>query len=229
MKLTEEFLTGTFLKRKSRFSALVLIDGEEKYVHVPNSGRLKELLTPQRKVILRKAKQNYHRKTKYSISMVEYQKGLVSIESLWANKLFEEALTKGMLLSGYKILKREAFLGTSRIDFMLENPNGKKGYAEVKSVTLVKDGIALFPDAPTHRGRKHIQELINAIKEGLEAFVIFVVQRIDAHSFAPNDAEDPSFGKILREAHQRGVKIYAYKCKINLKENKIIEEIPTLL
>lgn len=232
MKYHSKLLSSRFLKRENRFSATVLLDGKKHYVHVPNSGRLKELLTPQREVFLLPAKNSaVQRKTAYSLALSRYGSCYVSLEAAKANDLFEEAMTEGVIteFSSYKIIGREKRIGMSRIDFLLEDKNLKSLYVEVKSVTLVIDDTSMFPDAPTKRGAKHLKELIELKRKGSEAAVVFVIQRPDACRFSPNDYEDPQFGILLREAFKEGVRIIAYRCYIDLNEIYITKPVPIIL
>ncbi|HWJ03972.1 MAG TPA: DNA/RNA nuclease SfsA, partial [Verrucomicrobiae bacterium] len=129
----------------------------------------------------------------------------------------------------YLVVKSEVKYGDSRLDLLLGDCQGQKYYVEVKSVTLVVDGTARFPDAPTERGARHLNELIRASSEGNKSAVVFLIQREDAIAFSPNDATDPAFGKALREAGRSGVEIYAYICKVDLHGTKIIKRVPALL
>lgn len=178
-----------------------------------------ELLTPGTEVILKEVvKEN--RKTDYDLIGVFYNGQMVSVDSRVPNKLVLEALKNGDIeeLSEYKIIKPEYGYGHTRFDFFLANEH-RRCLLEVKSCTLVKDGVALFPDAETERGRRHVRDLVKAKKEGYRACVLFIVQRTDARVFAPNDETDPEFGKVLRDAAVEGVELYAYYSEFI--ENKI--------
>lgn len=218
--ITEPLVEGYFLKRLSRFSALVEIDGNIKNVYVPNSGRMKELLVPGVKVYLA-LKEELHRKTRHDLLMVEYKDILVNIDSRLPNEIIYRNLLAGKLepFEMYGQIKKEAKYGNSRLDFKLENPDGLC-YIEVKSVNLVIDGIAKFPDAPTPRGTRHLTELANAVGEGQRGAVIFVILREDARCFSTNDITDPLFGETLRRVVNRGVEVYAYDCSVF--QNEII-------
>lgn len=232
MRIKGKVIPARFLKRESRFSATVIAKGKKHYVHLPNSGRLKELLTPNREVFLVKAPPGRtNRKTEYSLALVRYGTGYVSINAARANKLFEEALEEGKIFEfgNFRVKAREKRVGLSRIDFVLEGKSGQTVYAEVKSVTLVVDGRALFPDAPTVRGRKHLNELIDQQKAGNQSAVVFVVQRSDAQSFSPNDREDREFGEILRQAFESGVNLLAYRCRVTPQQSYITDPVPIVL
>ncbi len=169
-----------------------------------------ELLTPGTEVILRKVTKE-DRKTDYDLIGVFYNGQVVSVDSRVPNKLILEALRNKDIreLSEYNIIKPEYGYGHTRFDFFLTNEY-ESCLLETKSCTLVKNGVALFPDAETERGRRHVRDLMKAKKEGYRACVLFVVQRTDAHVFTYNDETDPEFGKVLREAAMEGVEVYAY-------------------
>ncbi len=182
---------------------------------LPNPGRMHELLTPGTEVVLREVlKEN--RKTDYDLIGVLYNGQMVSVDSRVPNKLVLEALKNRDIkeLSEYNTIKPEYGYGHTRFDFFLANEQGRC-LLEVKSCTLVKDGVAMFPDAKTERGRRHVTDLVKAKKEGYRACVLFIVQRTDANVFAPNDETDPEFGKVLRDAALEGVEVYAYKVEIS--------------
>jgi len=182
---------------------------------LPNPGRMHELLTLGTEVILREVlKEN--RKTGYDLIGVFYKGQMVSVDSRVPNKLVLEALKNRDIkeLSEYNIIKPEYGYGHTRFDFFLANEH-ERCLLEVKSSTLVKDGVAMFPDAKTERGRRHVTDLAKAKKEGYRACVMFIVQRTDAHMFAPDDETDPEFGKALRNAAKEGVEVYAYKIEIS--------------
>lgn len=219
---------GKFVKRLNRFVAKVEVAGEEVLAHVPNSGRMKELLFPGNQVIIEdQAREG--RKTPYDLIMVDYDGFLVSIDSRLPNYLVEETINQGKLtgFEGLRVERREVIFGESRLDIKLTGEG--EGFAEVKSVTLVNDGIAMFPDAPTSRGARHLRELIKAHQEGYLAYVIFLVQRNDATAFTPNDPTDPEFGATLRDAVANGVKAKAYTCLVSQEGVEILREIPVIL
>ncbi len=157
-----------------------------------------------------------NRKTSYDLIGVNYDGRMVSIDSRVPNKLVLEALRKGDLedFSKYDIIRPEYDYGHGRFDFFLANEH-ERCLLETKSCTLVKEGVALFPDAETKRGRRHVRDLAKAKKEGYRACVLFVVQRTDADAFAPNAETDPEFAKVLRDATLRGVEVYAYKVEMS--------------
>ncbi|GAW93010.1 DNA/RNA nuclease SfsA [Calderihabitans maritimus] len=206
---------ATVVRRMNRFVAAVKVGDGEARAHVPNSGRLEELLTPGNRVLLQRQLGSHYR-TAYRITLAYAPGTWVSVDASIPNRLLHEALEKGLLseFQGYNRVLKEQTYGSSRIDFVLEGLGKPKVLLEAKSVTLVQDGIGRFPDAPTARGRKHLLELLNMVGEGNRAAVVFVVQRCDARGFMPNDATDPAFGRLLRRAHRYGLEVYAYRCRV---------------
>ncbi len=220
MKIEGRLLKAVFQERPNRYLASVEIDGKKTLCFVPNPGRMKELLVPNKLVILKEVL-NKNRKTSYDLIGVYHNAQIISIDSRIPNKLIFEELKNRKLeeFSDYDTVKKEYRYGNSRLDFYLSNTS-ERCLLEVKSCTLVKDGRALFPDAPTERGRRHLMELIKAKKEGLRACVIFLIQRTDAEVFSPNDETDPKFGTALRLAEKEGVEVYAYSSEF--KDNEIV-------
>jgi len=151
------------------------------------------------------------------------------VDARLPNPLFAEAVAEGRLaaFAGVRVIEREVRRGGSRIDFRLEGAWGAR-WVEVKSVTLVEDGVALFPDAPTGRGRRHLEELSALVREGQRAAVVFVVQRSDAEAFAPNSRADPAFAHMLAEAQALGVEVYAYRCRVTRRALTLLDEVPVL-
>ena len=212
-----DLVKAIFINRANRFIAEVEIDGEIVKAHLPNTGRCKELLIDGTTVYL-KPSDNPNRKTKYSLYLVENNGVLVAMFSQQANKIVFDAIKDGKIkeLSGYSILESEKTIGNSRIDIYLANLDNENNlidetYVEVKSVTLIKDGIAQFPDAPTERGRKHLEELISLKKEGIRAVVFFLIEHPNGNSFRPNWENDPKFSMTLNNAYNEGVEILVYK------------------
>jgi sugar fermentation stimulation protein A len=166
------------------------------------------------------------------VTLFQYAGQLVSVDARLPNKLVAEALHAKRLagFQEYPVVEQEVALGDSRIDLRLDGGSGKPTcWIEVKSATLVEDGIARFPDAPTKRGQRHVRELMGAVAQGERAAVIFVVQREDARCFAPHDQADPDFGQMLRAAAANGVEVYAWRCQVNLKAIRLEEPVPVLL
>lgn len=207
--------TAEFVCRPNRFIAEVILDGKRETVHVKNTGRCKELLTEGCMVYLEKS-DNKSRKTRYDLIAAEKLRSglsplLVNMDSQIPNSAAEEWLRKGELFSEQAMIKREYTYGSSRFDFCIED-DGKVSFLEVKGVTLEKDGIAYFPDAPTERGVKHIRELIRARKEGFGAYLLFVIQMKEMHELRPNYSTHREFGEALAEAERSGVRLLAYDC-----------------
>lgn len=212
MKLYETVKEGIFLKRPNRFLAQVLIDGYVELCHVKNTGRCKELLIPEESIVFVEDHGILTtRKTRYSVVMVKKSDILINIDSQAPNKSVYEWINKGEFLSEMDYLKAEKKYKNSRFDLYAE-ANGRKMFIEVKGVTLEQSGIALFPDAPTERGLKHIEELCTCIKEGYEAAIIFVIQMKGVKKFQPNFTTQPEFGKALQKARKLGVQVLAYDC-----------------
>ena len=215
----ENTVTGTFVRRLNRFAAEVLIDGKKEKVHVKNTGRLRELLLPGAKVTLQKAS-DPNRKTAYDLISV-YKSGLewVNIDSLVPNKLMKQYLM-GL---DFDMVKPEFTFGNSRFDFYMER-DGEKYLTEVKGCTLAADlerGTGLFPDAPTERGVKHLDELAAAAKKGYHCQAAFVIQMNGIHTVLPNDDTHPEFGQALRRAVAAGVQVVFYECHVEADSIKI--------
>lgn len=204
----ENWTEGTFLSRPNRFIAHVMIEGQETVCHVKNTGRCKELLLPGARVILHRPG-TAGRKTEYDLIAVQKGNRLINMDSQAPNKIALEWLQT----LGFSNIRPEQTFSRSRFDFYLEKGN-KKIFAEVKGVTLEQDGLALFPDAPTERGVKHLQELIKCKQQGFEAWVIFIIQMKGIHTFSPNYHTHPQFANVLQEARQAGVWMTALDCKV---------------
>lgn len=213
----ENIIKGKFITRPNRFIAEVLVYGAEDRAHVKNTGRLRELLQPGVTVYLEDHDGRMgSRKMRYSLIGVKKGELDINIDSQAPNHVVKEALSNGRIklpgLAHLTKIKSEHKFGDSRLDFYVEDSKSRKGLIEVKGVTLEIDGIARFPDAPTERGIKHINELAGAIPEGYKVYVIFVIQMKGIESFAPNDATHKAFGDALRRAQEKGVQIMAYDC-----------------
>lgn len=224
-----KMVEARFLRRVNRFTAFVELNGQEEMVHVKNTGRCKELLLEGARVFLEEA-DKVDRKTKYSLIAVYKGDTLVNMDSQAPNQMTAEALAEGKIeeIGEVDFLKREVKYENSRFDIFYQKGD-KKGFIEVKGVTLEEDGIAKFPDAPTERGAKHLRELIKAKKEGYEAAVLFVIQMKGVEEFRPNEERDRNFSEALREAAAAGVKILAYDCKVEVGKVKIENKIPIKL
>lgn len=223
------FLKGKLIARLNRFTALVEADGKPALAHVPNSGRMEELLVPGTIVLLHKVADNPRRKTAYDLLLVEKEGNLISVDSRLPNDLVEAALQKNILkpLQNANLVKREAAWGGSRFDFYLEDDRGGI-WLETKSVNLVEDNIARFPDAATKRGARHLAELIKLKKQGLRSVVLFLVLRNDAFCFAPHWERDPDFSRALLECMREGVEVHAFLCNVQEKGISLGQEIPVI-
>lgn len=217
-------IKGRFISRPNRFIAMVEIDGVIETVHVKNTGRCKELLVDNATVYL-SVSDNPARKTNYDLIAVEKStdKGilLINMDSQIPNDVAVEWLSRSSLFSEKAIIKREVFYGKSRFDIYVEDGD-RKAFIEVKGVTLENSGIASFPDAPTERGIKHLNELSEAISDGFEAYVLFIIQMKGVDLFEPNRERHPQFADALVNASTRGVKVLAVDCVVT--ENSIIAD-----
>lgn len=213
MNILKKTIRAKFIKRPNRFQAYVELDDEELLVHVPNTGRCKEILIPGSIVVLRQ-EDNPARKTAYDLIGGYKGDKFINIDSQIPNKVVEEALRMGSVdkLIKYPHINREKTFGNSRFDFKLSDNKGNEYYLEVKGVTYEEEGKCMFPDAPTERGRKHLLELVEVIKSGRGAGVIFLAQMDNMNYFTPYDAMDEKFGAALRHAANNGVDIFAYEC-----------------
>ena len=218
---------GRFIERPNRFIAKVEIGGVTETVHVKNTGRCRELLVKGTTVYLEKS--NNPERTGYDlIAVLKNGKTLINMDSQIPNAVTEEWLRKGNLFSKDAVIRREVTHNKSRFDFYIEE-GGRKIFLEVKGCTLETDGIARFPDAPTERGVKHINELIDCVNEGFEAYILFVIQMKGIKHFEPNDKTHSAFGDALRNAESKGVNILAYDCNVTKDTIEIDKEIKVLL
>lgn len=219
-----DYVKGIFKARPNRFIAEVEVDGEMEIAHVPNTGRCRELLVDDAVVWL-KPSDNPKRKTKFSLHLVENRGALVSLYSQQANSIVYDAIIDGKIkeLSGYNIHQREKTIDNSRIDIYLANEN-EECYVEVKGVTLVVGNEARFPDAPTERGAKHLNELIKLKKQGIRCCVFFLIQHPIGQFFRPNWQNDPKFSQTLNDAYDAGVEILVYRCDNQLTGIELIPE-----
>ncbi len=214
---------GTFLSRPNRFIAHVEYEGKTEICHVKNTGRCKELLLPGARVLLHRPGTE-GRKTKYDLIGVQKGNQLINMDSQAPNKIAGEWLQT----FGFSKILPEKTYGNSRFDFYLEK--GKKQiFAEVKGVTLEQEGLALFPDAPTERGVKHLRELIQCKEKGYEAWVIFIIQMKGVHSFSPNFATHLEFAKTLQEARSKGVWLTALTCDVTEDTITVDRSVPIQL
>ncbi|WP_428908148.1 DNA/RNA nuclease SfsA [Niallia sp. Krafla_26] len=219
-----KMVQGQFIRKVNRFIAEVYIKGVKEEVHIKNTGRLTELLRTGAEVLLEYSN-NPNRKTKFSLISVKKEGRLVNIDSQAPNLVVFEALKTESLseFNHIKSVKREVTYGDSRFDLYYENERGK-GFIEVKGVTLERNGMALFPDAPTTRGTKHVLELAKAVQDGYSCTILFVIQMKGCTAFAPNKEVDPLFTDALIQASAQGVRILAYDTIV--RDNELILNQP---
>lgn len=203
----QNVVAGKFIDRPNRFIAHVEVDGREAVVHVKNTGRCRELLVPGATVFLEKSS-SPARKTAYDLIAVMKGDLCINMDSQVPNQVAAEWLRKQLPEA---LIRREVTWGNSRFDLYIE-VDGRKIFTEVKGVTLEESGVALFPDAPTLRGVKHLNELAACMADGYEACVLFVIQMKGIRVFRPHDAMHPAFGEALRAAQKAGVRVLAYDC-----------------
>ena len=208
----KNIIPGIFISRPNRFIAEVEIDGNVEICHVKNTGRCKELLITGGLVYLQRA-DNPNRTTKYDLITVRKGERLINMDSNAPNKVFLEYLQSGAYIKNITLIKPEAQYGSSRFDFYVE-AGGRRIFIEVKGVTLEENGVVMFPDAPTERGVKHLNELAQCVSEGYEAHVVFAIQLTDVKQCIPNYHTHPAFGAALVAAKQAGVAVAAFDCEV---------------
>ena len=223
----ERIETGRFLERPNRFIAYVEILGKKETVHVKNTGRCAELLIPGAIVYVQRS-DNPERKTQWDLIAVEKGERMVNMDSQIPNKVVEEWIRSGNLFPGATLVKPETTYGNSRFDLYIE-VGERKIFMEIKGVTLEDNGVVRFPDAPTERGVKHVEELALAVKDGYEAYLFFVVQMKDVKYFAPNMKTHAAFGEAMRKAREEGVNVLAYECQVEKDSIEITKEVPVVL
>ncbi len=223
-----EIIPAKFIERPNRFIAYVDIAGERTKVHVKNTGRCRELLKEQAQVYLEKS-DNPNRSTAYDLVAVRKDGRMVNMDSGAPNKVVEEWLRAGGLFQDISLVRPETVFGNSRFDFYVESASGTKAFIEVKGVTLENDQVAAFPDAPSERAVKHVEELIEAHKQGYDAYLIFVVQMKDVKYVEPNRKTQPAFGEAIQNARNAGVRLLAYDCIVGEDSLRIDEEIPVVV
>lgn len=223
----ENIKEGIFIERPNRFIAYVEIEGRQEKVHVKNTGRCKELLCRGVRVYLEKSG-NPERKTAYDLIGVEKDGRMVNMDSAAPNKAAGEWLALGGLFPGVKRIRPECTYGNSRFDFYIETDESNI-WLEVKGVTLETEGAALFPDAPSLRALKHVEELVQAKKNGYDAGILFVVQMEGVRYFTPNRQTQPAFALALEKAEAAGVGLYAYGCHVTRDSMEITYKIPVVL
>jgi len=231
MKLPD-LIPGRLIKRYKRFLAdIELEDGSVVTAHCPNSGSMLGCNLPGSPVLL-SLSPNPNRKLAYTWELLQVNGFWVGLNTMLPNRLAEEAILDGTIveLQGYPKLRREVAYGSerSRIDILLED-DGKRCYVEVKNVTLVEGGLALFPDAVTARGQKHLRELMEMVRNGDRGVLLFTVQRGDGNAVAPADRIDPEYGRLLREAVANGVEALAYRAEVQPEQIRLAERLAVLL
>lgn len=215
------------MDRPNRFIAHVEINGQVQTVHVKNTGRCKELLVPGATVYL-EGNNDPKRKTTWDLIAVEKGERLINMDSQAPNRVFGEWVQAGAFLPNVTFVRPETKYGDSRFDFYIE-ADGKGHFVEVKGVTLEEDGVVRFPDAPTLRGVKHVEELIRAHEQGYESWICFVIQMSDMKHFEPNDRTQPEFGASLRKAARAGVRVLALGCRVTPDSLVICGKVPVCL
>ncbi|MCQ2479480.1 MAG: DNA/RNA nuclease SfsA [Clostridia bacterium] len=228
MKYNTKIKEGIFISRPNRFIAQVMVDGEEKTVHVKNTGRCRELLVSGCKVYLAEA-ENPKRKTPYDLIATQKERSgkpplLINMDSQIPNSAAEEWLKKGNIFSKNATVRREVFFGNSRFDIYVEDGE-RKAFVEVKGVTLENDGVVSFPDAPTERGIKHLGELQECVRAGYEAYILFVVQMKGVSLFVPNSETHPQFAEALKKAQSAGVNVVVMDCIVTENSITIDKEV----
>lgn len=223
----ERIRKGVFEERPNRFIAYVQLNGQKETVHVKNTGRCAELLIPGAQVYIQES-DNPARKTRWDLTAVEKGKRLINMDSQVPNKVVQEWIEEGGLFSDVRLVRPETTYGNSRFDLYVETGECR-AFIEVKGVTLEEDGVCRFPDAPSDRAVKHLEELIRAKKEGYETYVFFVIQMKDVRYFTPNTDTHPAFAEALKKAAAAGVKILAYDCEVTPESIAIRKPVDVVL
>lgn len=228
MKFDSNTFEAIIHKRYKRFmSDIELPDGQMVVAHVPNTGSMKTCWEAGWKALVTHI-DDPKRKLKYTLQLTHNGDSWICVNTSLTNKLVQEALEQGTIkeLSGYSNIKPEHKVLDSRLDFFLTgHPSQPDAYIEVKNVTLVQDGLASFPDAISTRGQKHLKDLIQLKNTGARAVMLYVLNRSDAHMFSPADDIDPTYGQLLREAHEQGVEILVYQCKLSHQEVTLYQKV----
>lgn len=220
----ENIRPAVFLNRPNRFIANIEMDGQQKVCHVKNTGRCKEILVPGAHVFVQEVA-SAKRKTAYDLISVQKGERLINIDSNAPNKVFHQWVQEGRFLPSIELIKPECSYGNSRFDFFIIS-DGRPTFVEVKGVTLEDNCIVRFPDAPTLRGVKHLNELTRCVQEGYDAWVVFIIQMHSVCCFEPNWETHPDFGQALRAAKEKGVNLLALDCKVtenSIEANKPVE------
>ena len=228
MRFKSDPVAATLLERPNRFLGVVDLEGAWTQCHIPDPGRLRELLYPGAEVYLVESPGG-GRKTAYDMVLANHGGTLVSVDSRLPNQLLAEAIEAGSLyeFTGYRVTRTEPTFMDSRFDLLLAHGRSEM-VLEAKSCTLVEGGVAMFPDAPTLRGARHMRTLVHALRD-MEAAAVFVIQRPDARVFRPHREMDPGFCDALVAAASAGVQVYAYRCDVSLEGVRIAGRIPVSL
>lgn len=221
-------VTARFIDRPNRFIAYVDLEGVKTRVHVKNTGRCRELLQDQARVFLDRS-DNPKRSTAYDLVAVEKSGRLVNMDSNAPNQVVGEWLEAGGLFQDASLVRPETVFGNSRFDFYVESDSGRKAFIEVKGVTLENDNVAAFPDAPSERAVKHVEELIKAHGQGYEAYLIFVIQMKDIKYIEPNWRTQPAFAQALQKARSAGVRMLAYDCRVEPDRLALDTPVPVVI
>ena len=231
MKIEGPLINAVFIERPNRFITIIEIGGEKHKSHLPDPGRLKELLIPGASLLVRPAPENKERSTAFTTIMVNLNGQWISLVSTLPNQFVKYSFQKNRIpiFQKYKLVRPEVTIRNHRFDFLLSNKSGKNFFLEVKSVTFVKDGIAKFPDAVTTRGMNHAKTLTDLVKEGEFAGILFVCQRPDATLFEPMWDRDPMFSNVLFNAYKMGVKVWCITLNVSQTEISFNKEIPVNL
>ena len=231
MKIEGPLINAVFIERPNRFITIIEIGGEKHKSHLPDPGRLKELLISGASLLVRPAPENKERSTAFTTIMVNLKGQWISLVSTLPNQFVKYSFQKNRIpiFQKYKLVRPEVTIRNHRFDFLLSNKSGKNFFLEVKSVTFVEDGIAKFPDAVTTRGMNHAKTLTDLVKEGECAGILFVCQRPDATLFEPMWDRDPMFSNVLFNAYNMGVKVWCITLNVSQTEISFNKEIPVNL
>lgn len=231
MKIKGPLIPAKFLERPNRFITIIDINGHQYRSHLPDPGRLKELLNPGADLLVRFVPENSKRKTRYTTVMVNHNGQLISLVSSLPNQFVKEAILKKELpmLKNHRLVRPEINVGNHRFDFLLQGSDKKNFYLEVKSVTFVENKVARFPDAITVRGRKHALALKRLVEIGEKAGILFVCQRPEPVLFRPMWERDPKLSRSVFEANLAGVKVWCITLNVSETEMTFYQEIPVNL
>lgn len=224
----ERITQGSFLERPNRFLAYAELAGKKEVIHVKNTGRCAELLKPGAVIYVQES-QNPERKTKWDLIAVEKGDRIINMDSQIPNRVVQEWIEEGNLFENVRLVKPETTYCNSRFDLYVETGDKRKIFIEVKGVTLEENGVVRFPDAPSERAVKHLEELGHAVKEGYEAYVFFVIQMKGVRYFTPNRDTHPAFCDALKRAQAAGVHVLAYDCEVSADSIEVSEEVPVVL